>query len=83
LVALAAVYCGVGWVERDLSLRSRTELAASGQRWAGVRYSGRDAVLEGAAPSLQAKAEALALVQAVPGVRTVRDLTSVAADQAP
>jgi OmpA-OmpF porin, OOP family len=83
LVALAALYCGVGWVERDLALRSRAELAAAGQRWASVRYSGRDAVLEGAAPSPQARAQTSALVQGLPGVRTVRDLTSVAADQAP
>jgi OOP family OmpA-OmpF porin len=82
LVALAAIYCGVGWIESDLTLQSRAELAASGQRWASVRYSGRDAVLEGAAPSAQAKAEVSALVQALPGVRTVRDLTSVASDEA-
>ena len=77
LVALAAIYCGVGWVERDLTLQSRAELAASGQRWASVQYSGRDATLEGAAPSAQAKAEVIALLQELPGVRRVRDLTTV------
>jgi OOP family OmpA-OmpF porin len=82
LVALAAIYCGVGWVERDLTLRSRAELAGAGQRWASVRYSGRDAVLEGAAPSAQAQAEASALLRALPGVRAVRDLTGVASGEA-
>ena len=77
LVALAAIYCGVGWVERDLTLQSRAELAASGQRWASVQYSGRNATLEGAAPSAQAKAQVVALLEALPGVRTVRDLTTV------
>src|SRR5690606_27153324 len=80
LVALAAVYCGVDWIERDLTLRSRAELAAAGQRWASVRYSGRDATLAGTAPSMQAQAEVSARLQALPGVRTVRDRSSVAAD---
>jgi OOP family OmpA-OmpF porin len=78
LVALAAIYCGVGWVERDLTLQSRAELAGAGQRWASVRYSGRDATLEGAAPSVQAQAEVSALLQALPGVRRLRDRTTVA-----
>jgi hypothetical protein len=78
LVALAAIYCGVGWVERDLILQSRAELAGAGQRWASVQYSGRDATLEGAAPSAQAQAEASALLQALPGVRSVHDLSTVA-----
>lgn len=78
LVALAAAYFGVGWVERDLTLRTRAELAASGQRWASVQYSGRDVTLAGAAPSAQAQAEVSALVAALPGVRTVRDLSTVA-----
>ena len=78
LVALAAVYCGVSWVERDLTLQSRAELAASGQRWASVRYSGRDATLEGAAPSAQAQVEVSTLLRALPGVRTVQDLTTLA-----
>lgn len=77
LVALAAIYCGVGWVERDLTLRSRAELAASGQRWVSVRYSGRDATLSGAAPSTDARAEVVALVRMLPGVRMVRDETTV------
>jgi hypothetical protein len=77
LVALAAIYWGVGWVERDLTWRSRAELAGAGLRWATVRYSGRDAILEGAAPSADAKAEASALMQALAGVRTVRDETTV------
>jgi OmpA-OmpF porin, OOP family len=82
LVALAAIYCGVDWVERDLTLRSRAELASAGQRWASVRYSGRDAMLVGTAPSAQAQAEASALVQALPGVRTVRDRTTLASGAA-
>jgi hypothetical protein len=78
LIALAAVYCGVGWVERDLALQSRTELAAAGQRWASVGYSGRDATLEGAAPDAKAQVEVSALLRALPGVRTVHDLSTVA-----
>jgi hypothetical protein len=78
LVALAAIYFGVGWVERDLTLRSRSELAASGQRWVSVRYSGRDAVLEGVAPSAEALLEADALLRMMPGVRNVYDQTTPA-----
>jgi OOP family OmpA-OmpF porin len=77
LVALAAIYFGVDWVERDLTLRTRAELAGAGQRWASVRYSGRDATLAGAAPSAEAKAEVSALVRALPGARTVRDESTV------
>jgi hypothetical protein len=82
LVAIAAIYCGVGWIERDLTLQSRAELAGAGQRWANVRYSGRAATLEGAAPSAQAKAQVVALLQALPGVRTVRDRTTIAPGEA-
>ena len=82
LVAIAAVYCGVAWVERDLTLKSRAELAEAGQRWASVRYSGRDATLEGAAPSAPAKAQAVALLEALPGVRTIRDRTTSAPGEA-
>lgn len=78
LVAIAAIYCGVGWVERDLTLQSRAELAGAGQRWASVQYSGRDAVLEGAAPSVRARAEVSALLRSLPGVRAVRDVTTLA-----
>jgi OOP family OmpA-OmpF porin len=77
LVALAAIYFGVGWVERDLTLRSRAELAGAGERWASVRYSGRDAMLTGVAPSAAAKAKAGALVRELYGVRTVRDDATV------
>jgi OOP family OmpA-OmpF porin len=77
LLALAAIYCGVGWVERDLTLRSRAELAASGQRWARVQYSGRDATLAGAAPSAETKAQVSAVVQGLSGVRTVHDATTI------
>ncbi len=82
LVAIAAVYCGVAWVERDLTLRARAELIDAGQRWASVRYSGRDATLVGEAPSAQAQAQASALVHALPGVRRVHDLTTVASGEA-
>jgi OOP family OmpA-OmpF porin len=77
LITLAAIYCGVGWVEWDLTLRSRAELAGAGQRWASVRYSGRDATLAGTAPSVEARAEVVALVRTLPGVRMVRDETTV------
>jgi OOP family OmpA-OmpF porin len=77
LVALAAIYFGVDWVERDLTLRTRAELAGVGQRWASVRYSGRDATLAGMAPTTEARAEVSALVRALSGVRTVRDETTV------
>lgn len=78
LLAIAATYCGVGWIERDLSLQSRAALAEAGQRWASVRYSGRDAALAGAAPSLQAKTQVIGLLRSLPGVRTVRDRTTLA-----
>ena len=78
LVALAAIYGGIERVERDLTLRSRAEIAAAGQRWASVRFSGRDAVLAGSAPSTEARAQVTALIRALPGVRLVRDETIVA-----
>jgi OOP family OmpA-OmpF porin len=77
LIALAAIYFGIDWVERDLTLRTRAELAGAGQRWASVRYSGRDATLTGVAPTTEARAEVSALVRGLSGVRTVRDETTV------
>jgi osmotically-inducible protein OsmY len=76
LLALAAIYWGVDAVERDLTARSRAELAGGGQRWASVRYSGRVATLTGAAPSADARAQAGALVRSLPGVASVRDETT-------
>lgn len=77
LVALAALYAGVGGIERDLTLRSRAELAGAGLRWASVRYSGRDATLAGTAPSAADRAQAGALIEGLEGVRRVLDRTSV------
>jgi hypothetical protein len=79
LLAVATIYWGVDAVERELTLRSRAELAGAGQRWASVRYSGRVATLSGVAPSADARARAGALVRALPGVASVRDeITTVA-----
>jgi len=78
LLAVATVYWGVATVERDLTLRSRAELASAGERWATVRYSGRVATLPGSAPSADARARAGALLRALPGVGRVRDEVTVA-----
>jgi hypothetical protein len=77
LLAVATVYWGVDTVERDLTQRSRAELAGAGLRWASVAYSGRDATLVGVAPSVDARARASALLEALPGVRSVRDVATV------
>jgi len=77
LLAVATIYWGVDAVERDLTQRSRAELAGAGLRWASVAYSGRDATLAGVAPSDDARARAGVLLQTLPGVRSVRDVVTV------
>ncbi|MEM7022500.1 MAG: hypothetical protein AAF637_07870 [Pseudomonadota bacterium] len=78
MVVLAAVYVGVDVVERDLTLRSRVELATAGQRWAQVHFDGRDATLAGGAPSAEAQEQVRALVLGLAGVRKLNDETKVA-----
>jgi hypothetical protein len=72
LIALAAIYFGVDWIERDLTTRTRAELAGAGLGWASVSYSGRDATLGGVAPGDDARTRALELVESLRGVRAVR-----------
>ena len=73
LIALAAIYVGVDLIERDLTTRTRAELARAGLHWASVSFSGRDATLAGVAPADDARRRALELVGSLRGVRVVRD----------
>jgi osmotically-inducible protein OsmY len=73
LITLAAIYVGVDRIERDLTTRTRAALATAGLGWASVSYSGRDAFLQGVAPSDDARAQARRLVESLPGVHVVRD----------
>jgi outer membrane protein OmpA-like peptidoglycan-associated protein len=58
-------------IERDLERRSSRALAAAGFDWASIAFSGRDGLLVGTPHGPRERAEALAVVRGVWGVRKV------------
>lgn len=60
-------------IEDELAVRANAALQAQGQGWATPVFEGRDAVLTGSAPSEDAQSRAVAIVEDLEGVRTVRD----------
>ncbi|HZP21718.1 MAG TPA: OmpA family protein [Bauldia sp.] len=76
-VTLVAIFLRAGAIEADLSQRALAELSLSGQSWAQIRVSGRDATVAGVAPSPESVATALSAVGGVAGVREVHDRTSL------
>ena len=70
-------------IEADLTRRSEVALAAAGQKWAAVHFTGRDAVITGRARKDGEPKAALDAVRSVWGVRTVELRTDIAKSDAP
>ena len=66
LLWIAASFASTGPIEADLATR-----AQAGSSWARPVMAGRDAMLEGSAPSADAKARTLESIDAITGVRLV------------
>ncbi len=82
LTAMAMVFKS-GSIESDLTARATAGLAADGQGWATVTLDGRDATLQGTAPSPDAKILAMQSADRVYGVRVVDDGAAILPLQAP
>ncbi len=65
-------------IEAELKQRSDAALAAAGQSWAAVTFTGRDAVITGRARKDGEPKAALDAVRSVWGVRTVQLRTDLA-----
>lgn len=74
LTALASWF-GTGPVEHDLVSRTSAALIGNNQRWASVVADGRDLSLRGTAPDEPAQVAAAQVAEAVPGVRSVNNLS--------
>jgi OmpA-OmpF porin, OOP family len=72
LTAMAMVFKSAS-IETDLTQRATAGLAADAQGWATVSLDGRDATLQGTAPSPEAKILAMQSADRVFGVRVVDD----------
>lgn len=70
-------------IAEDVKSRTAGELSAAGHEWATLAIHGRDLVLSGVAPQPDARKEALAVADAVFGVRIVADETTVLPLSAP
>ncbi len=77
LVALIAVIARSGSIGRELAGEVNASLAAKGQAWATADASARDITIRGTAPTPESQQAALRLAQAVPGVHSVADRTSL------
>lgn len=73
LLALLTIVLAGGWIEDDLAERSQEELKAVGQSWAAVEMRGRDAVLNGDAPSADEAKQAMDAIAGLWGIRAVQD----------
>jgi len=81
---LAALWLLAGWftndgIEADLTRRAAGAALAAKASWATARIEGRDLTFSGAAPNADARGAAQLAVAAVPGVRLVRDGTTLLA----
>ena len=64
-------------IGRDLAGEVNASLAATGQGWATADASARDITIKGTAPTPESQQAAIRLAQAVPGVHSVTDRTSL------
>lgn len=83
LLFLKTCYLRSGPIEADLTVRSTEALQVAGHDWAAVSLDGRDLTLSGEAPSEDARAQALALVEGVRGVRVASDTATIQAAVSP
>ncbi len=77
LVAVIAVMVRSGSIGRDLASAVNADLAAKGQAWAIADASARDITIKGTAPTPESQQAAIRLAQAVRGVHSVTDRTSL------
>ncbi len=63
-------------IENDIQHRTTSALVSQGHDWATVDLDGRDVTLGGAAPSAEARINAIDIAKKVDGVRIVEDQTS-------
>lgn len=68
---LAALTFGTAKLEERLLTEAAVRLESQGAAWARVQFEGRDAILSGNAPSVEALSEAEATIGAMDGVRIV------------
>jgi outer membrane protein OmpA-like peptidoglycan-associated protein len=64
-------------IERDLETRARVALADAGHDWASIAFSGREGMIVGTPPDASQSVEAVRLVSALWGVRTVSERNGV------
>lgn len=83
LLGILGVYWQQVDLEKDLTQRGVSALAQAASGWGKVSIAGRDAVIQGEAPSPEAKAAALKAVEGVEGVRRVSDAATVLAEVKP
>jgi outer membrane protein OmpA-like peptidoglycan-associated protein len=80
-VLVYALVLGVKWlsprIENDLANRITTELAQSGQLWAGAQVKGREVTLVGEAPSTEAQEAVRSALAKVYGMARITDLTTL------
>jgi len=69
-------------IEADIASRTQTALASAGFTWVTPTVDGRDVVLAGVAPDVQARVGASNLAREVHGVRTVQNELTLASDSA-
>ncbi len=83
LIALIAVLARSGSIGRELAGEVNADLAAKGQAWATADASARDVTIRGTAPTPESQQAALRLAQAMAGVHSVTDRTSLLAIASP
>lgn len=70
-------------LESDLARRAAGALHWTGETWAEVRFSGRDALVSGEALAEEARAKVRQVLAALPGVRRVIDQTTLLPERRP
>ncbi|MEM7583140.1 MAG: BON domain-containing protein [Acidobacteriota bacterium] len=70
-------------IETSLSLAAGQALATAGLSGTSVRFDGRDAQLSGTVATAETVTQAASLLQAIPGVRSIDNLLTVAPTPAP
>lgn len=83
LLLFSAAYLRQAGMEADITARSRAVLPADMQEWANVSVIGRDGVLSGIAPSVEAQKAAPDVVRAVFGLRKLADGSTLLAEKTP
>ncbi len=70
-------------IEADLTEQAITLLNEAGESWATARFSGRDATIVGEALAQEPRDKVRRVIEGLPGVRTVRDATTLLPERRP